>query len=140
MHFSQVEESLESNQGHLKIWAVHFTQSHFMKLQLMEDLGGPKECLLYLRIKPCLSSQWNFVQGFVWGFIWISFQHLKLLGKTSCWQLIKKKPHTRPHTKVHWLERWWFRQDSEIVNVNVVPPSCNSQNPLFCTDLKLSLV
>ena len=40
MHFSQVEESLESSQGHLKMWTEHFTHSHFMKLQLTEDLGG----------------------------------------------------------------------------------------------------
>ena len=49
-------------------------------------------CMLWL--KPYLSRQRNLVQGFVRIFFMISYsyQQLKLLRRSRCWQLIQNKP------------------------------------------------
>ena len=67
-----------------------------------------------INFQPYLSSRFNLCKRLVRGFVWISFQQLRLARRTSYWQLIQKKLHTMPCNRVQltrktrFLSSVWF--------------------------------
>ena len=76
--------------------------------------------ILYLKIKPCISCQLSLIQGFVWGFFWISCQWLVLL---SCLTI----PYTPLTRKMRLNYKIWFGHLNstffciKITNANLTP-------------------
>ena len=54
--------------------------------------------------------------------VWICCQQVRLLRRTSCWQLIQKKPCTRLCMKPYWLERLAWQNGICVTHCKSVGP------------------
>ena len=114
---------------HLKVWQfVYFSGGQawmcvwwlcmYLALLACSHAGLPKKKKtdsLAIILKSSLSSQWSFAQCLKRGLVLV-FSNFRLLRRTSHWQLIQNKPHT----KLWRLERLDFSLIADLLHLFLI--------------------